>query len=86
MNIPFLNNLPILNNLPLLRKSNTPYWIKVTTNKPKCTYYFGPFDSVKEANVHQDGYIEDLAKEKALGIYVETKQCKPHSLTICEEE
>lgn len=86
MNIPSFNNLPIFNNLPFLDKSNTPYWIKVTTNKPKCTYYFGPFDSVKEAKLHKDGYIEDLAEEKALGISVETKQCKPEFLTFCEEE
>ena len=79
MNIPFLSDFPFFN------KSSAPYWIKVSTNQPKCTYYFGPFDSTTEAQIHEDGYIEDLLEEKALGISVETKQCKPKFLTICEE-
>ncbi len=80
MHVPFLTSLPVLN------KSNTPYWIEVSTERPKCTYYFGPFDSAIEAQIYEDGYIEDLVTEKAVGISVETKQCKPESLTICEEE
>lgn len=79
MHIPFLTNLSVLN------KSNTPYWIEVNTNQPKCTYYFGPFDSNKEAQIYEDGYIEDLVREKALGISVKTKRCNPKFLTIYEE-
>ena len=86
MDISSLSNLSLLKDFPLLSKSDTPYWIEITTNRPQCTYYFGPFNSNKEAEMHEDGYIEDLVKEKALGISVETKQCKPEYLTICQEE
>ncbi|MDJ0696897.1 MAG: DUF1816 domain-containing protein [Mastigocoleus sp. MO_167.B18] len=86
MNVPFLSNISLLKKLPFLSRSNTPYWIKITTNIPKCTYYFGPFESSKEAEVYEDGYIEDLVQEKALGISVETKQFQPEYLTICEDE
>ncbi|MEO0970973.1 MAG: DUF1816 domain-containing protein [Cyanobacteria bacterium J06639_18] len=85
MNIPSFSNLSLLKNFPFLNTSNTPYWIKITTNRPKCTYYFGPFESSREAEIYEDGYIEDLVQEKALGICVETKQFQPEYLTICEE-
>jgi len=44
------------------------------TNSP-CTYYFGPFLSVKEANAAKAGYIEDLEQEGAR-ITVNIKRCK----------
>lgn len=74
-------------SLPFLSKQNNHWWIKIDTSAPSCTYYFGPFNSKKEANIHQPGYVEDLVREKAQGISVETKRClhSPESLTICEE-
>lgn len=63
-----------------------PWWIKITTEVPKCTYFFGPFDSSAEANQLELGYIEDLKEEKAQGIKVEIQQCEPKDLTIFEEE
>ena len=69
-------------NLP---SKKTPWWIEIQTKIPHCTYYFGPFDSLKEAQGHQPGYIEDLVEEKAQGISVKIKQNKPTLLTICEE-
>ena len=63
-----------------------PWWIEVTTEVPKCTYFFGPFDSYAEANQLQSGYIEDLKEEKAQDIKVKIKQCEPQELTIFEEE
>lgn len=62
------------------------YWIEIETQKPSCTYYFGPFLSVKEAKDAQSGYIEDLTQEKASGIKVEIKRCKPSELTIVKEK
>ncbi|MGB5637291.1 MAG: DUF1816 domain-containing protein [Waterburya sp.] len=44
------------------------YWIKVTTAKPSCTYYFGPFLTRKEAQLAQPGFLEDLETENAEGI------------------
>lgn len=74
-------------SLHFLSKQNNHWWIKIDTSVPSCTYYFGPFNSKKEAKIHQSGYVEDLIEEKARGIAVETKWCLrlPKSLTICEE-
>jgi Domain of unknown function (DUF1816) len=79
MKLPF--SLSSLNFL------NSHWWIKIYTSKPSCIYYFGPFDSKKEAKIHQHGYVEDLAREKAQGITVETKLILnlPKSLTIFKE-
>jgi hypothetical protein len=73
--------------LPFLNKQDNHWWIKIDTSTPPCTYYFGPFDSKKEAKIHQSGYVEDLIQENAQGIVVKTKWCLrlPESLTICEE-
>lgn len=67
-------------------KFNQPYWVEITTKKPFCIYYFGPFDSYIEAKSMQGGYVEDLVAEKATGISVEIKRCMPTKLTITEEE
>ena len=64
---------------------NTAWWAEVTTNNPRCTYYFGPFQSYGEAKQAYPGYIEDLNSEGAQGIVVVIKRCQPELLTICEE-
>lgn len=64
---------------------NTAWWAEVTTNNPRCTYYFGPFQSYDEAKEAYPGYIEDLNSEGAQGIVVVIKRCQPELLTICEE-
>lgn len=61
-------------------------WLKIFTTTPNCTYYFGPFESVKEADLAQAGYIEDLVKEGAQGIAAQIKWCKPRNLTIFFED
>lgn len=61
------------------------YWVEIRTQKPSCTYYFGPFLSINEAKQAQGGYVEDLNQERAVGIKVEIKRCKPTELTIIEE-
>ena len=55
----------------------SPWWIKIYTTIPSCTYYFGPFDSEAEAKGLQAGYVDDLLGEHAQGIGVEIKQCQP---------
>lgn len=60
-------------------------WLKINTDNPRCTYYFGPFLTRKEAILEQDGYIEDLTQEEAKGIVVSVKRCKPRELTIFDE-
>ena len=61
------------------------YWVKVVTNRPKCTYYFGPFLNRTEAEIAQSGYIEDLEDEGAREIYVTIKRFKPNDLTIYQD-
>ncbi|MDJ0591703.1 MAG: DUF1816 domain-containing protein [Pleurocapsa sp. MO_226.B13] len=69
-----------------INKQKIPWWVEISTTIPRCTYFFGPFDSVKEAKQGQTGYIDDLVQEKAFGITVEIKQCQPTSLTVFEEQ
>lgn len=66
-------------------KLKFPWWVKITTAKPKCVYYFGPFDSQNEAVASQSGYLEDLMAENAREIRIEIKQDLPKLLTITEE-
>jgi hypothetical protein len=60
-------------------------WLEIITDKPRCTYYFGPFLTAKDAYEAQEGYIEDLKNEGTQGIKVTLKRCKPHNLTIFDE-
>ncbi|MBE9170879.1 DUF1816 domain-containing protein [Pleurocapsales cyanobacterium LEGE 06147] len=72
-------------DLLTFKKYQSPWWIQINTSIPKCIYFFGPFDNAREAKFFQDGYVEDLLQEKALGITVEIKKMKPKNLTIFEE-
>lgn len=62
------------------------YWVKIDTQSPMCTYYFGPFSSQEEAETSAPGYVEDLKGESAQNIQVTVKRCKPTQLTIVDEE
>jgi hypothetical protein len=61
------------------------YWAEIKTESPKCTYYFGPFLTEKEAKSYHSGYLEDLKAEGAKDIKVAIKRCKPRQLTIFDE-
>jgi hypothetical protein len=61
------------------------FWVEIVTDNPRCTYYFGPFFSDKEAYAAKKGYMEDLENEGAQGISVSIKRCKPSNLTIFDE-
>jgi hypothetical protein len=76
-----------LNILGVKEQQKLPYWLRITTKVPKCTYYFGPFDSPLEAKTLQAGYIEDLMEEEAQGIHLELEQAsQPENLTVCEDD
>ncbi len=66
----------------LLKQLGIAVWTKVTTESPRCTYYFGPFYSFTEAEKTQAGFIEDIKGEGAKGIAVVIKRCNPGNLTI----
>ncbi len=61
------------------------WWVEVTTETPRCTYYFGPFYSKKLAQAAKTGYVEDVEQEGAQGIAVSVKRCKPSKLTVYDE-
>ena len=69
----------------LIEQKRLPWWVEVKTISPCCVYYFGPFETIREARLNQGGYIDDLVEEKAFGITVELKQCLPDNLTIFAE-
>jgi hypothetical protein len=58
------------------------WWVEISTARPKCTYYFGPYANRTEANLSIDGYIADLESEFAQDIRSQVKRCKPKKLTI----
>lgn len=58
------------------------WWLEIVTKKPSCIYYFGPFDSLREAELEKGGYIEDLRQEQAEVIDTRIKFFSPLQLTI----
>lgn len=71
--------------ISILELLGIAWWVEIETESPRCTYYFGPFATAKEAKMAQPGYVEDLRQEGAKGIKVELKRCKPERLTVFEE-
>ncbi|MBE7383885.1 MAG: DUF1816 domain-containing protein [Leptolyngbya sp. SIO1E4] len=72
-------------NFPPVRSNGFAWWIEVRTTIPICAYYFGPFESERDAQSNQHPYVEDLVQEKAKGITVEIIRCEPKELTIAPE-
>jgi hypothetical protein len=70
---------------PLINLFQPAWWIEIHTQRPACTYYFGPFDNEQEAKLSQPGFIDDLLHEKAQGITAELKQGCPKQLTIADD-
>ncbi|AFY72615.1 protein of unknown function (DUF1816) [Synechococcus sp. PCC 7502] len=60
-------------------------WVEIVTESPTCTYYFGPFSGIAEAEIVKSGYVEDLESEKAIIKSIVVKRCKPQELTIFDE-
>lgn len=80
-----INNLK--NLLPnFLPKLDRAWWVEITTESPRCKYYFGPFQNSSEASAAYPGYVEDLQSEQAQGIEINIKCCKPDVLTVFDEE
>ncbi|HEY9825858.1 MAG TPA: DUF1816 domain-containing protein, partial [Stenomitos sp.] len=41
-----------------LNRVGLAWWVEVTTQSPKCVYYFGPFASSQEAEVELPGFLK----------------------------
>lgn len=61
------------------------WWVEISTESPRCTYYFGPFADQAEAESASLGYIEDLKQEGATGISLKIDRMKPSELTIADD-
>ncbi len=61
------------------------WWVEITTDRPHCIYYFGPFVTEIEATANKSGYVEDLESELAEGIQVTIERGRPAQLTIEHE-
>ncbi|MEQ8998892.1 MAG: DUF1816 domain-containing protein [Coleofasciculus sp. B1-GNL1-01] len=72
--------------LASLERLGLAWWLKIVTDHPHYTYYFGPFGSGKQAKLYQSGYIEDLQEEGCKISMIELKQGQPKLLTISENE
>jgi hypothetical protein len=62
------------------------WWVEIVTKKPSFIYYFGPFDTIREAELEKGGYIEDLREEQAEVIDTRIKYHNPLQLTINLED
>ncbi len=62
------------------------WWVRIETESPNCTYYFGPFESQDEAQANHKDYLYDLHGEGAQGIRYVIEQCYPRQLTIVRGE
>jgi hypothetical protein len=78
------NNIKEL-SINIFHNLGLAWWIEITTQNPRCTYYFGPFLSLKDAKTAIKGYVEDLEQEGAQGIAIDVKRCKPSALTVADD-
>lgn len=58
------------------------WWVRITTENPEYTYYFGPFNSRAAAQDKLPGYVADLRGEKAQVSNCTVEWCTPPQLTI----
>jgi hypothetical protein len=65
-----------------LKPKQLTFWVKIFTENPQYLYYFGPFVSVGEAQLHQRGYVEDLQGE---GAYVQGLEIVASLQTVEED-
>ena len=72
--------------LSMLERLGLAWWVEVKTLDPDCTYYFGPFVTVHQAQFLQRGYLEDLIQEGVQISAVELKQCNPELFTVSPED
>ncbi len=78
----FWNNIK---NIIASYASDRDWWIEISTEKPRCIYYFEPFQHHQKAETMCPEYIEDLHDEGARVIKTKIKRCHPDKLTVCED-
>ncbi|MDJ0702188.1 MAG: DUF1816 domain-containing protein [Leptolyngbyaceae cyanobacterium MO_188.B28] len=59
------------------------WWLEISTESPRCEYYFGPFESESEAVQARSGYVEDLEQEGSeLRRVLVVRRRPPEELTV----
>ncbi len=58
------------------------WWVRIKTEDPEYTYYFGPFQDMKSAEAELQGYVEDLQSENANVSQSNVLWCHPPEITI----
>ena len=58
------------------------WWVRINTEHPKYTYYFGPFFSRSTAQQKQPSFVEDLQAEQAVVAEAAIEWCAPEQITI----
>ena len=67
----------------LFERYGKSWWLEISTESPRCEYYFGPFGSESEAIQSQSGYVEDLEQEgSALHRVSVVRRQAPAELTV----
>lgn len=58
------------------------WWVRVITENPEFTYYFGPFEGRAIAHQKLPGFVQDLQSESAHVSSSTVEWCNPPQLTI----
>ncbi|AFY88292.1 MAG: hypothetical protein CLLPBCKN_001667 [Chroococcidiopsis cubana SAG 39.79] len=69
-----------------LEQQNLEWWAEIVTDRPLCTYYFGPFATAKTAKLAQLAHIEDFEQEGSKIVFVAVRRCQSQLLTSFEDE
>ena len=80
-----LTSLKLPFRLPWFKQHQLSWWLEIQTIKPQCTYYFGPFNSKREAEQARLDYTYELYMEQATGFSFNISQTQPKQLTISAE-
>ncbi|MEM6838510.1 MAG: DUF1816 domain-containing protein [Cyanobacteria bacterium P01_C01_bin.120] len=64
------------------QSSSKAWWVRIKTEQPDYTYYFGPYETRKGAEINQSGFVEDLQSEGAIISATNVMRCNPSKVTI----
>lgn len=58
------------------------WWVRITTENPEYTYYFGPFENRTLASSKLSGFVQDLEEEHAYVSSHSIEWCDPPQPTL----
>lgn len=66
----------------LEQQVDNAWWVRIQTENPEYTYYFGPFESRAIAQTKLSGFVDDLNDEQAQVSNCTVEWCAPSQVTI----